>query len=206
MDEFFRWLSSNPVATTTVIVAFGAVVIAMTLMFFIAFIRGQEISFWPPKITRLDRTQAEAKAKENSLPSETRTIQIEFPKDGATVHDSFEMFGSCKLSGDDTVQVFTVWCKNPSDKNTCMYWPHSSAEIEIDRRRNTWHAKLYCDRIGFKVGENKSIMVAIVGKAGQALSEFYWKVTNRFQDWPGIVTLTPDIDVETSPTITLRRE
>lgn len=50
MDEFFRWLSNNPVATTTLIVSFGVLVTSATLIYLVAFFQGREISFWPPKI------------------------------------------------------------------------------------------------------------------------------------------------------------
>lgn len=46
MDAFFQWLSSNIIATTILILAFGVFVIIYT----VAFIQGREISFWPPKI------------------------------------------------------------------------------------------------------------------------------------------------------------
>lgn len=46
MDAFFQWLSSNTLATTILIVAFGVVVV----IYAIAFAQGREISFWPPKI------------------------------------------------------------------------------------------------------------------------------------------------------------
>jgi hypothetical protein len=50
MSEFFKWLSSNPTATTTVIFSFGFIVISIGLIFLIAFFQGREISVWPPKI------------------------------------------------------------------------------------------------------------------------------------------------------------
>lgn len=50
MAEFFNWLSSNPIATTTVIVSFGFVITAITLIYVVAFFQGRSISFWPPSI------------------------------------------------------------------------------------------------------------------------------------------------------------
>jgi hypothetical protein len=50
MNEFFNWLSNNPVATLTLIVSFGTLVTSSILIFIVAFFQGREISFWPPKI------------------------------------------------------------------------------------------------------------------------------------------------------------
>ena len=50
MNDFFIWLSNNPIWA---MVFFGVLIIAIitiTIMYVIAFYRGQEISFWPPKI------------------------------------------------------------------------------------------------------------------------------------------------------------
>ena len=45
MNELFKWLSANPVATTTFIVAFSVM-----LTYLLAFFQGREISLWPPRI------------------------------------------------------------------------------------------------------------------------------------------------------------
>ena len=45
MNELFKWLSANPVATTTFIVAFSVI-----LTYLLAFFQGREISFLPPRI------------------------------------------------------------------------------------------------------------------------------------------------------------
>lgn len=50
VNEFFKWLSSNPVAATALIAAVGLIVIAIVLTYLIALFQGREISFWPPKI------------------------------------------------------------------------------------------------------------------------------------------------------------
>ena len=50
MDDFFNWLSANPVATTILIVSFGVVITGTILIYVVAFIQGREILFWPPKI------------------------------------------------------------------------------------------------------------------------------------------------------------
>lgn len=51
MEKFFDWLTLNPVAILFVAV----LVILFLLIFFIAFLQGREIAFWPPKIGPLER-------------------------------------------------------------------------------------------------------------------------------------------------------
>lgn len=61
MDSFFAWLSSNPVAATTLIVAFGVLISSATLIYLVAFLQGREVSFWPPKIgIKPDKTKQES--------------------------------------------------------------------------------------------------------------------------------------------------
>ncbi|MBN2222349.1 MAG: hypothetical protein JW708_09080 [Vallitaleaceae bacterium] len=50
MNEFFKWLSSNSLATTTLIVSFGMIILSIAVTYLVAFFQGREISFWPPKI------------------------------------------------------------------------------------------------------------------------------------------------------------
>jgi len=50
MDEFFKWLSTNNLATNILIGAFGLVVFSLVLIYLIAFFQGRSIQFWPPKI------------------------------------------------------------------------------------------------------------------------------------------------------------
>ena len=50
MNELFHWPSTNPVATTAVIVLFCVVVVSLVVIYLIAFLQGREVSFWPPKI------------------------------------------------------------------------------------------------------------------------------------------------------------
>ncbi len=50
MGDFFNWLSTNPVATTTFLVGAGLLFLTVTAVFLIAFRQGREITFWPPRI------------------------------------------------------------------------------------------------------------------------------------------------------------
>jgi len=50
MNEFFQWLSENPLATNIVISIFGITILTVISMYVIAFIQGRSVSFWPLKI------------------------------------------------------------------------------------------------------------------------------------------------------------
>lgn len=50
MNEFFLWLSKNPIATYIIIAALGLLVLVIIILYLTAFIQGRSISFWPPKI------------------------------------------------------------------------------------------------------------------------------------------------------------
>lgn len=50
MTDFFNWLSSNPLATNTIIISFAGLILALVFIYVVAFFQGRDISFWPPKI------------------------------------------------------------------------------------------------------------------------------------------------------------
>ena len=50
MNEFLKWLSTNPTVATAVVVSFSFFLASATLVYLVAFLQGREISFWPPKI------------------------------------------------------------------------------------------------------------------------------------------------------------
>lgn len=50
MDEFFKWLTANPVAANVFIGAFGILVLSIVGIYLIAFVQGRETSLWPPSI------------------------------------------------------------------------------------------------------------------------------------------------------------
>ena len=68
MGDFFNWLSTNPIATITLIILFGIVITSTTLIYVVAFIQGREIVFWPPKIG------------ERHNKSHTKNLEKEFEK------------------------------------------------------------------------------------------------------------------------------
>ena len=65
MSEFFKWLSSNSIAANTLIIAFGALITSVNLIFVIAFFQGREVTFWPPKVgTRSNDIKRSGKDRE----------------------------------------------------------------------------------------------------------------------------------------------
>jgi serine/threonine-protein kinase len=50
MTDFFKWLSSNPIATNAFTIAVSVIVISIVLIYVVAFFQGRSISFWPPNI------------------------------------------------------------------------------------------------------------------------------------------------------------
>ena len=88
MDEFFKWLSANPVAGTVLIVSFAAIVTSITFIYVVAFIQGREISLWPPKIgakpTRSPSKDPEG-LKPSSLPSLEHQETVSRPRRRASL-------------------------------------------------------------------------------------------------------------------------
>lgn len=50
MNEFLKWLSSNPILASALVSAITFLLITVALMVTIAFFQGREVTFWPPKI------------------------------------------------------------------------------------------------------------------------------------------------------------
>ena len=69
-------------------------------------------------------------------------------------------------------------------------WPKSIEYIDLDETKKTWRAERV--RVGSSVGQ-KVLAVAVVGKAGQALLDYYQRVAERTNPHPGILRLTPDM-------------
>lgn len=50
MDEFLKWLSSNSIVSTILVASFCALVVSAVVIYFVAFLQGREVFFWPPKV------------------------------------------------------------------------------------------------------------------------------------------------------------
>ena len=64
MADFFLWLSSNSIAATILVIAFGTLIIAVIVIFVVAFLQGREIAFWPPKVGMKAEESGANKGKE----------------------------------------------------------------------------------------------------------------------------------------------
>jgi hypothetical protein len=51
MDEFFHWLSGNPIAAIILLVASSLVVMILAVFFTVALMQGRDVQIWPPKIS-----------------------------------------------------------------------------------------------------------------------------------------------------------
>lgn len=68
MSEFFKWLSTNQIAASTIIIAFGLLIVSIVLIYIIAFFQGRGIAFWPPKIGAKPKNGKFSKTKEQITP------------------------------------------------------------------------------------------------------------------------------------------
>jgi len=195
MDQFFIWLSNNSIAANVFIFSFVALVVFIIIIYGTAFFRGQEISFGPAKIgARPDRekngnSDKFDKVKENG-------ITLISPTNGATVGSTINIRGNChQLPAGTTLQVFTI---SPER----LYRPQLGARIIIDKDSKQWHASLNADSIEMKVGQSKTIGIALMGEAGEALCQYFWKAGKLAGQFPGIEKLTPDIAFFGEATVT----
>ena len=91
MDNFLNWISMNPTIATTIIVILGVLLLAMVVLFIVAFFQGREVSFYPPRIGEL-QTQKENNSHSIQL-GDSQSIQSSLKSaEGvkATENNSFE--------------------------------------------------------------------------------------------------------------------
>jgi hypothetical protein len=68
MNEFFKWLSGNPVATIVLLV----VIILTVNIYVVAFFQNREISLWPPKISpKAPQFRATVQIGEVNIPADS---------------------------------------------------------------------------------------------------------------------------------------
>ena len=113
-------------------------------------------------------------------------IRITSPTSGATVGERFEVSGSFEVQPPEGSVILIV--KSPDRSE---YWP-SSTPVEIDPVLRTWGSE------AFIFGDpplNQDIVVAITGRSGRALLEYYLKVGQQTGQWHSINILTDDIQI-----------
>ncbi len=85
-----------------------------------------------------------------------------------------------------SLQVFTI----SKDR---QYRPQQEARVIIDKHSKEWHTTLSAASIDMASGQTKIIGIALMGEAGDALCQYFWKAGHLAKQYPGIEKLTPDI-------------
>lgn len=113
----------------------------------------------------------------------TYGLKITHPAEGAKVRDWFEVRGTFDtLPPKGAARLFN---KSPAGFG---YW--SQDIVEIDAKTKTWKGRAH---LGANPPEEGIIIIAVVGKAGSVLWDYYYKAGTETQNWPTIATLTDDI-------------
>jgi len=114
---------------------------------------------------------------EVALSPEDYGIKIVSPKDGTSVSSHCAVLGTYQNKPPDG----SVWLFAASDSE---YWPQET--VKFDTKTKTWYASA-------NLGKSGLIKIVLMGKAGQALCEYYFKVGRITDKYWSIETLTPDI-------------
>jgi hypothetical protein len=75
MNNFWQWLSSNPIAVDILIFLLIGLVVTVAVVYLIAFFQGREVSFWPPKIGEKKGNTEQGQGTENQKLSEDHDVQ-----------------------------------------------------------------------------------------------------------------------------------
>jgi hypothetical protein len=110
-------------------------------------------------------------------------IQIVYPGNLAKIGNDVEVSGTYKIKPPDK-SIILIEMRPDSQE----YWFKKSATF--DEARKHWYANVF---VGAGSGETRVIIVAVTGKAGQALSNYFHKVGDVTGRWPSVEMLTPDV-------------
>jgi hypothetical protein len=114
-------------------------------------------------------------------------IRLTSPSNDARVQAGvIEVRGS--LAKDPTTGSIVVIIRSPDGS---LNWP-SSTPVQTDPILNVWKGKA---ALGGEAPQNYRIAVALVGKSGRALLEYYNKVGQETGQWPAIEVLPDDIEI-----------
>jgi len=121
--------------------------------------------------------------KESSLRADEYGLEIQSHEHRDLIDYEVVVSGTYKVKPPDGSVVLLEM--NPDSRH---YWFKDFATFDEGRKR--WRAK---GRIGAPSGETRELIVAVIGKNGKALRDYYFKVGRRTNQWPGIETLTTDV-------------
>ncbi|MDP2936599.1 MAG: hypothetical protein Q8O86_08935 [Dehalococcoidia bacterium] len=112
----------------------------------------------------------------------TTGIKITFPRNGDKVQDFFTASGIYRNKPTNARLELLVIARGSG------FWPSGIASF--DDENNTWYAEVH---VGGNSGAEATIIAAVVGAEGQALSDYYRKVGRETDQWPAIERLTSDV-------------
>lgn len=128
MAELFKWLSSNPIATTVLIVAFGTIVTSVVSIYLVAFLQGRDVSFWPPKI-----------GPKSGIKDTSKTDRISSDLEGYWVQEltgrKDRPYSIGKLTFDKQAKEYRFDGKNYyADASLCCTWDSIHVHIDLAGR------------------------------------------------------------------------
>jgi hypothetical protein len=110
-------------------------------------------------------------------------LRITQPLEGATVETRVQVVGTYeRMPEEDSVMLIE------QSTRSGQYWFKRQPVFDNDSKR--WFADW---NITGSTNRDVFIYVAVLGKAGRALAEYYFRVGETTQQWPGIKTLPPDV-------------
>jgi len=110
-------------------------------------------------------------------------LKITAPLNGAVVDESTQFAGSFKKIPSEGSIVLLEQSVTTGD-----YW--FKKRPVIDEKNKQWYID---SRVGGEPGKERVIYLAIMGKSGQALWDYYRRVGEETKQWPPMRTLTTDI-------------
>jgi hypothetical protein len=110
-------------------------------------------------------------------------LRITAPMNGADVEERIQFAGSFKKKPPENSVILIEQSVATGD-----YW--FKKRPIFDEKNKQWYIE---SRVGGEPGKQRVIYVAILGEAGQALWDYYWRVGDETKQWPGMKLLTKDI-------------
>jgi len=131
----------------------------------------------------IDELREQIRTLQGIRKRETYGLKILSPAEGSEVGEWFDVSGTySSLPPKNAARLLN---KSP---HALGYWPQSV--VRLDTQTRTWTGRFH---LGGKPPEVGRIVVAVVGKAGASLWEYYQKVGNETGRWPTIQNLTDDV-------------
>lgn len=112
-------------------------------------------------------------------------LKITAPLNGAVVDESTQFAGSFKNLPHEGSIVLIEQSVSTGD-----YW--FKKRPVIDEKNKQWYID---SRVGGDPGKERVIYLAILGKSGQALWDYYQRVGQETKQWPAMRSLTTDISI-----------